>query len=156
MTKKKLALSKGGFSLAILLVFAAFFVFFFTYGQTAFQRAADKLGQEQTMGGLGPAFALVFCLVAVVCLALPALLCIIACIGNFAGKGNKLVAFTVVSLIAEIAAIALLVFLSALFMDGTLYDGVVIAVTAVLDVSVLASFVHSIVVLAKQKNATEE
>ena len=156
MTKKKLALGKAWFSLAIIFIYLAFCVFFFTYGRAAFQRAANKLGEEQTLGGLGPAIALTFAFIALLAFAVPALMCLIASIGNFVGKGKKLIGFTVVSLIAEILATFVLVFLSIFTLDGTLYDGLVVAVTAVFDLLVIASFVHSIIVLIKQKTAEEE
>lgn len=156
MTKKKLSLWKAIASLAIIVMYIAYLIFFFTYGQTAFQRAAGKMSEEQAFGGLGPAVALTFALIAVIAFAVPALLFIISCIGNFASKGKKVVGFTVVSLIAEILGCAVLFFLSLFAMDGTLYDGLMVAVTAMFDLVVLASFVFSIIVLIKQKNAPEE
>ena len=155
MNKKSLALSKGGFSIAILLGYLAFCAFFFTYGLKAFQRAAEKLSGQQTLGGLAPAFALTFALIALCGFILPALLFLISSIGNFVGKGNKLSGFTAVSLIAEILAIAILFFLSLFFLDGTLYDGLAVAVTLIFDGLVLTSFIHSVIVLVKGKTADE-
>ncbi|MBQ7912853.1 MAG: hypothetical protein IJ308_03795 [Clostridia bacterium] len=155
MTKKKLALGKAVFSLAIIIVYVGFLIFFFTYGQGAFQRAADKMGEQQTLGGIGAAVGLTFALIALIAFAIPGLLFIISCIGNFASKGNKVVGFTAVSLVAEILACAALFFLSLFAMDGTLYDAIMVAATGVFDLAVIASFVHSIVVLVKQKNAQE-
>jgi len=155
MTKKKLALGKACFSLAIVLVYAVYLVFFFTYGQNAFQRAADKMNEGQTLGGIGAAIGLTFSLIALIAFALPALLLIISCVGNFVSKGKKL-GFTVVSLIAEILACAVLFFLSLFAMVGTLYDGLTVAATAAFGLVVLASLVHTVIVLVKQKNAAEE
>ena len=156
MTKKKLALRKAWFSLAIIIAYLTFCTFFFTYGRAAFQRAANKLGEKQAFGGLGPAIALVFAIIALVCFAVPAVMFLISAIGNFKCKGGKLLGFTIVSLVAEILAIAVLFFLSLFTFDGTLYDAVVIAVTGVFDLVVLASFVDSIIVLVKRKTAADE
>lgn len=156
MTKKKLALGKAWFSLAIILAYAAFCTFFFTYGKAAFQRAANKLGEKQAFGGLGPAIALAFAIIALVCFAVPAVMFLISAIGNFKGKGGKLLGFTIVSLVAEFLAIVILFFLSLFAFDGTLYDAVMIVVTSGFDLAVLASFVDSIIVLVKRKKATDE
>ncbi len=156
MTKKQLALGKAGFSLAIILVYIAYLVFFFTYGQAAFQRAANKMSEEQAFGGLGPAVGLMFAIIAVIAFAAPTLLFLIACIGNFVGKGKKMIAFTVVSLVAEVLAAAVLFFLSLFAMDGTLYDLGMVLVTGLFDLLVVASFIHSIIVLAMQKKALDE
>ena len=155
MTKKKLALGKGALSLAIILVYAAFWVFFYTYGKNAMQRAADKLGEQKTMGGLGIAFLMTFDLVALVAFAVPALLLLISCIGNFASKGNKK-GFTVLSLIAEILALIVLFFISLYSLEAALYDVIVVLAVAVFDALTIASFVHSVVALVKYKNADDE
>lgn len=156
MTKKKLSLLKAFSSLAIILIYAAYFIFFLTYGQMAFQRAADKMGEQQTLGGLGAAVGLMFALIALISFAVPALLFLVSCIGNFANKGKRVIAFTVVSIVAEVLAVAILFFVNLFTFDGTLYDVVMVGATAILDLAVLVSFVISIIVLAKQKTAIEE
>ena len=156
MTKKKLAVGKAWFSLAIIFTYVAFCAFFFTYGRNAVQRAVDEMGQKQTMGGLGPAIMLMFAIITLIAFAVPAIMCLISSIGNFKGKGEKLVGFTVVGLIAEIFAIITLIFLTSFTFGAVQYDALVMVVTGVFDLLVLVSFVHSIFVLAKQKTADEE
>ena len=155
MTKKQLALGKAWFSLAIIFTYVAFCAFFFTYGRNAVQRAVDEMGQKQTMGGLGPAIMLVLAIIPLIAFAVPAIMCLISSIGNFKGRGTKLVGFTVVGLVAEILAIVALVFLAIFFLGATQYDILSVVVTGAFALLAVVSFVHSIIVLVKQKTAEE-
>ena len=114
------------------------------------------MGEQQTLGGLGAAVGLMFALIALISFAVPALLFLVSCIGNFASKGKRVIAFTVVSIVAEVLAVAILFFVNLFTFDGTLYDVVMVGATAILNLAVLVSFVISIIVLAKQKTALDE
>ncbi|MBQ5929243.1 MAG: hypothetical protein IIX02_00455 [Clostridia bacterium] len=155
MTKKQLALGKACFSLAIILAYLAFVVFFFTYGRAAIQRVANELSEQKTMGGLGPALLLVLAIIPLIAFAVPAIMCLISSIGNFKGRGTKLVGFTVVGLVAEILAIVALGFLAIFFLGATQYDILSVVVTGAFAVLAVVSFVHSIIVLVQQKTAEE-
>ncbi len=162
MTKKKLSLLKAFSSLAIIVMFLAFCAFFFTYGRVAIQNAIDKLQAEPVpegsinLSGLGPAILLVLAIIAVLAFIVPAVMSLIAMIGNFTSRGNKLVGFTVVGLISEIFGVVVLLFINSFFMEATLYDVFTVIVLALFDLVVLASFVMSILVLVKQKTALDE
>ena len=155
MTKKSLSLSKGGLALAVFVAYLAFCAFFFTYGIDKMQEVANRLGEEGTFGGIGVAFLLTFALIALVAFAVPEVMFLISFIGNFVNKG-KTIGFTVVSLVAEIISIAVLLFLTNFFIAGVEYDILSIVIMGIFDLLVLVSFVHSIIVLVKQKTADEE
>lgn len=156
--KKKLTAAKGGFALTIFLLFAAFCIFYFTYGMYALQRAVDKLQSEPVpegqinLSGLGPAILYILSIVPLICLALPELLFMISFIGNFACKGEKK-GFIVLSLIAEIFSLIILGFLAYFYIAATVGDIIVIIVLAAIVLLVLISFIHSIVMLSKYKKA---
>ena len=155
MTKKKLASAKGLCSLGIILAYAAFCAFFFTYGRFAVQRAANEMNEQQTLGGLGAAFAYVYALVFLLAFAVPTILFLISTIGNLTKKGEKLVGFTVVSLVAEILGMIALFLTAVFFMAATLYDILSVVAMAVFFLLVLIGFIHSITVLSKAKKAED-
>ena len=158
MTKKSLAMSKAGFSLAIFVTFFLLCAFFFTYGKTAVQEVVEKLQAEPVengtinLSGLGPAFLLIFAGISLICFALPELLFLISFSGNFAKQGSTK-GFTIVSLIGEIFGVIIMFFFTMFFLEAAGYNIVAIIVTAAFDLLVFVSFIHSIVVLAKHKNA---
>ena len=145
MTKKKLSLLKAFSSLAIIVTFLAFCAFFFTYGKKEIQRV------NEPGAGIGAALSII----PLVCFALPGALLLLSLIGNFIKKG-KTVAFTIVSLVAEILGMAALFFVTILLWDLAIRSIAVLIATILFDLLVVASFVISIIVLAKQKTAIEE
>lgn len=153
MTKKKLASAKGLWSLVIILAYAAFCAFFFTYGKSATLKFAAEMGEKQSFGGLGPALASVFAEIGLIAFAIPIILFLVSAIGNLVKKGEKLVAFTVVNLVSECIGVVLLFCITACFIDATGYDVFSILVMAAFDLAVLASLAHSIYVLAVAKKA---
>ena len=161
MTKKSLALSKGGFALASFITYLAFCAFFFTYGRIAIENGIDKLQNQPApegqinLSGIGPAFLFALSLVPLICFALPELLFMISFIGNFKKKGSTK-GFTVVSLVAEILGLVVLGFLSVFFLGAAQYEILSTIVMAAFDLLVFISFIQSIVVLAKHKKAKAE
>ena len=145
MSKKKLSLLKAVSSMAIILIYAVYLIFFFTYGKQEIQRV-NELG-----AGIGAALSII----PLGCFALPGALLLLSLIGNFIKKG-KTVAFTIISMVAEILGMAALFFVTILLWDLAIRSIAVLIATILFDLLFVASFIISIVVLAKQKNAVDE
>ena len=169
MTRKRLAISKACFSLAIFLGFFLLCAFFFTYGKAAVQEAIKELTdasktQNTTNNGLdfsglgiglGPAFLLIFSGIALICFALPELLFLISFSGNFAKQGSTK-GFTIVSLIGEIFGVIIMFVFTACFFEATNWDVVAFIGVTSFDLLLFASFINSIFVLACHKKADKE
>ncbi len=161
MKKKSLLRGKGLNSLLLLVVLAILFLFFFTYGRDAIQRAVDKLQAEPTpngqvnLNGLGPAVLLVIALIITLALLIPAVMLLVASLGNLLTRKGKSVRFTVTSLIAEFITIPILLVLASCMADATLNDKWTLIVYISAIAFTVLSLVWSVLTLILRKNATE-